>query len=299
MDVGITIKVGFFLRDLHQQIKQLYDKQSTNRVQRTVYRGQGIYNEEFEKLRSSKGGLLSFNSFLSTSVDLDVSKMYCPISAPDPNVTAVLFKIEIDPTLTCAPFAFLGEETNFSDEQEVLFSMHSVFRIVEVRELENGLWQVELLLTSDDDKELKQLTEYIRKEVQGGTEWHQLGQLLIKIGKFDKAEEIYRMLIKQTPENDSNSLVFFYNQIGIAKHYQGEFQEALVFYSKRLEIEEKFLFPNPPGLATTYNNIASIHSSIGNYPKALEFYEKTLKNKHTCHVFYCFISYRTDEGERV
>ena len=38
-----------------------------------VYRGQGMLHADFEKMKNSKGALLSFNNFLSTSVDRDVS----------------------------------------------------------------------------------------------------------------------------------------------------------------------------------------------------------------------------------
>ena len=67
LDANVLIKMGFFLHDLHRQIKQLHDQQSIDRIQQTVYRGQGMHTDEFDKLRNSPGGLLSFNNFLSTS----------------------------------------------------------------------------------------------------------------------------------------------------------------------------------------------------------------------------------------
>ncbi|CAF4356724.1 unnamed protein product, partial [Rotaria sordida] len=54
--------------------------------------------------------------------------------------------------------------------------MHTVFRIGEVRQLdkENPLYQVDLKLTSDDDQQLRQLTDRIREESSGGTGWHRM-----------------------------------------------------------------------------------------------------------------------------
>ncbi|CAF1500983.1 unnamed protein product [Rotaria magnacalcarata] len=61
-------KLGFFIRSLHLQLKQLHQQQSANfRKPFTVYRGQGMTKEDFQNLLDSKGGLLSFNNFLSTS----------------------------------------------------------------------------------------------------------------------------------------------------------------------------------------------------------------------------------------
>jgi tetratricopeptide (TPR) repeat protein len=277
-DVGIIVMMGFFLRDLHQQIKQRHDEQSKNRIEQTytVYRGQAMYNDDFKKLCNSPNGLLSFNNFLSTSTDQAVSMMFCPIPLQDPNMTAVLFKIEVDPNLTCTPFVIVKDNTNFGDEQEILFSMHSVFRIGKIDQTNVELIQVELVLTNDNDKELKQLTDCMWKEIQGGTGWHQLGQLLIKIGNFDKAEELYQILIEQTNEQDMNIRPLLYNQIGLVKHRKGEIEDALQFYNKKFEIDEKSSVLNP-NIATTYNNIASTYDNRGEYSKALEFYDKTLK----------------------
>jgi tetratricopeptide (TPR) repeat protein len=275
--------MGFFLRDLHQQINQLYSEQSMNRVRQNVYRGQGMHNDEFAKLRNSQGGLLSFNSFLSTSTDPDVSRIFCPTARQDPNTTPVLFTIEIDPTSTCAPFALLKDESNFSEEQEILFSMHSVFRIGEViYNKEENFWQVKLTLTSDNDEELTKLTKYIRNEIQGGTGWHRLGQLLIQIGSYDKAEEIYQILIQQTPKHDIITLAHLNNQLGFIKHQKGDLQAALKFYYEKLAIENKYNLSSQSDLAVTYNNIASINLNIGNYSKALEFYQKTLEMEQKC-----------------
>jgi tetratricopeptide (TPR) repeat protein len=283
LDVEVIIKMGFFLRDLHQQIKQLYEEQSMHRVQQTVYRGQVIHNDEFKKLRKSQGGLLSFNNFLSTSINPDVSRIYCPIPRQDHTTTPVLFTIEIDPTSTCAPFALLKNESNFSDEQEILFSMHSVFRIGEmIYNKEEDFWKVELTLTSDNDEELTELTKYIRNEIQGGTGWHRLGQLLIQIGSFDKAEEIFQILIQQTSKHDIMTLARLNNQLGFIKHQKGDLQAALKFYYEKLAIDNKYNLSSQSDRAVTYNNIASINMNIGNNEKALEFYRKTLEMEKNC-----------------
>ena len=60
------------------------------------------------------------------------------------------------------------------------------------------------------------------------------------------------------------------------KDEQGEYQEAIVFYEKSLEIKKKTLAPNDPDLAASYNNIGLVYFNMGEYPKALSSYEKAL-----------------------
>ena len=69
LEADTIITMGFFIRDLHQQIEELYQKQVSNYRGKPfiVYRGQGLSTTDFEKLRKTKDGLMSFNNFLSTS----------------------------------------------------------------------------------------------------------------------------------------------------------------------------------------------------------------------------------------
>ncbi len=114
-------------------------------------------NEEFEKMKTSEGGLLAFNNFLSTS------------SSEDLNLIGILFRIEINPLVTSTPFASLNNISYYSDlENEILFSMHTVFRIGKIQQIQNRLWQVQLILTSsDNDEQLQRLTDHIRYETRG------------------------------------------------------------------------------------------------------------------------------------
>ncbi|CAF4388010.1 unnamed protein product [Rotaria magnacalcarata] len=68
LDMEAMIKLGFFIRHLHIQLEELHQEQSAN-FQKAfiVYRGQGLSQQDFQNLSDSKGGLLSFNNFLSTS----------------------------------------------------------------------------------------------------------------------------------------------------------------------------------------------------------------------------------------
>ncbi|CAF0737152.1 unnamed protein product [Adineta steineri] len=274
LDIEVIIKMGFFLRDLHRQIEQLHGQQSNMQVPLIVYRGQGVSKDDFIQMRKAPGGLLSFNNFLSTSTNEQVSRIFCPNGGHDPDVIAVLFKIHIDPTLTRIPFAWLNGISQHDDEEEILFSMHAIFRIGEIIEIEKDLWRIELKSTSDDDEELKEITKYIREELLGQTGWHRLSNLLFKMGEYEKAEEIYRMLLKQTHENDLVERYFLYSELGMIKHHKGDFVAANEFYRKVFEIQQIPIFSHHLNTAAIYNNIASVHVNKAEYSQALIIYQK-------------------------
>jgi tetratricopeptide (TPR) repeat protein len=283
-DIEIIIKMGSFVCDIHRQIEQLHSA-SDNRRPLTVYRGQGMLNSEFQKIRKSKGGLLSFNNFLSTSIDQQVSLVFAKMAQHNPDWTPILFRMEIDPALTSTPFAELNNISYYSDlEKEVLFSMHTVFRIGEIEQIENGLWQVELTLTSEIDEQLKRLTERIKTEIGPGTGWHRLSQLMIKMGKFDKAKEISQTLLDSASDGDARTIAACHHQLGYVNDEKGDLKNALFHYRQSLDISLTYLSPDDPSLASTYSNIGSIYKKQDNLDAALEHFQRALSiDLHVSH----------------
>jgi tetratricopeptide (TPR) repeat protein len=276
-DIEIILKMGFFMQDIHRQIEQLHSL-STKRESFIVYRGQCMSNSEFEEMRNNQGGLLSFNNFLSTSTDRNVALYFAESGRKNPDVTCVLFRMLIDPS---SLFASLDENVSFfkKTEKEILFSMHTVFRIGEMKQSAGRLWEVELKLTRDDDEQLKTLTNHMRKEIGVGTGWDRLGSLLVKMGELDKAEDIYTTLLDLTRDDDWKMLAHINNQLGYIIKQKGDLATALTFYQATLEIQQNFLPPTHQDLAITYSNIGSVHDSMGDYSTALIFYRKTLEIK--------------------
>ncbi|CAF4046177.1 unnamed protein product, partial [Rotaria sp. Silwood1] len=179
LDGDIIIRMGFYLCDVHRQIEQLHKKQVSQYHEEsfTVFRGQGLPNENFEKLEKSKGGLISFNNFLSTSKNRNVSLGFAKDALVGTvDVVGILFQMTIDPSISSTPFASIRELSDFAQEDEILFSMNTIFRIGDIRKIDSNrsLYEVDLKLTSDDDQQLRRLTDHIREESSGGTGWHRM-----------------------------------------------------------------------------------------------------------------------------
>ncbi|CAF0861598.1 unnamed protein product [Adineta steineri] len=278
MDADIIINMGFFLRDVHQQIQQLHEQQisSYGRKPFLVYRGQGLTKSDFEKLQKTKGGLMSFNNFLSTSTDDKVSLSFAQNASTELGKMGILFIMSIDPCLKSTPFASIKEESYFKGQDEILFSMHTVFRVNAIKQMDNKneLYQVELQLTSDDDQQLRLLTDRIREEVDVCTGWERLGKLLLTTGQYNKAEELYNVLLEQT--SDQGEKAYYYVCLGYVKDHQGDYEKAIWYYEQGLEIQQKTLPSNHPHLAASYNNIGVLYYSMKDYSKALSYYERAL-----------------------
>ena len=284
LEADLIITLGFFIKDLHLQIEQLHNQQFSNQSSNTsfiVYRGQGMTKEEFEKMTKAKGGLLSFNCFLSTSKKRHVSLNFAERVTKNPNLVGIVFVMNIDPSRSTTPFAAINDVSKFGNrEEEVLFSMHTVFRIQDITPVAENhrLFQVNLTLTSDNDPDLRMLTDRIREETFPDSEgWYRLALVLLEMGQPKKAEEVYHILLEKAITKESKAPI--YHQIGRTKQDQKEHEEAIKYYEKALKINQKILPPDHPDLAISYTNIGNVYGEMGDYEQELVNHEQALTIK--------------------
>ncbi|CAF1278881.1 unnamed protein product [Adineta steineri] len=283
MDIDMIIRMGFFIKDLHCDIQRLHSEQSDDHQPGEtfiVYRGQGLSKEDFTEMTKTKGGLLSFSNFLSTSKNQDVSLNFAQQAATNSDLVGILFVMSINTTCSTTPFASITGVSYFHTEDEVLFSMHTIFRIRDIKPMDGNshLYQVNLTLTSDNDQDLRTLTDRIRQETFPDSEgWFRLGKLLFKMGQFNKAQEVYEILLHRT--TDESDKAYIYHLLGMIKNDQGEYQQALTYYEKSRDIYEETLPSNDINLGNIYNDIGVVYEDMGDYPKALSSHEKALAIK--------------------
>ena len=175
----------------------------------------------FSRLQKNQGGLLSFNNFLSTSTSKEISLKFAEKALAKPDKVAILFEMTIDPSISSVPFACLDQLSYFkAAEKEVLFSMHTIFRIGEISAVDNGtpprFWHVRLTSTNADDQQLRQLTEYMRIELTSTLSsglhttmdptWR-LGKLLINMGEYERALVIWEMILNKAIDDNDLELI--------------------------------------------------------------------------------------------
>ena len=282
MDVDNLIEMGFYICDLHRQLVQLHSEQFKQHDYNNpfvVYRGQGMPKVESQKILASKGGLISFNNFLSTSKDRISSLQFAQDAATNVELVGVLFVMNIDPSRSTTPFASIGDLSYFQDsDDEVLFSMHSIFRINDIKTIDGDsrLVEVNLTMMSDDDHDLKALTDLVRKKLsQHSNGWYRLCQLLLEMGKSSRARQIYERLLDKTPDERERGNL--YRHIGSIKADEGDYEGAIIDIEKALVRLTKTLLSNHPHLAFSYNKIGIAYEKIQQHSKALESHENALQ----------------------
>ncbi len=105
----------------------------------------------------------------------------------------------IYPFKSTTPFASIIDVSYFKcKENEVLFSIHTVFRIHDIEPMSRNtrLFQVDLTLTSDNDKDLTDRTgEETFPKSRG---WYRSGSALLKISQPRRTQQTYKILLKET-----------------------------------------------------------------------------------------------------
>ncbi|CAF2205474.1 unnamed protein product [Rotaria magnacalcarata] len=92
------------------------------------------------------------------------------------------------------------------DEQEVLFSLNTPFRLTSV-ELDTKLhiWKVRLITTDEDSDKTKKYLASLKEQMIEYTPIIYFGRrLLIEFGQVDRASEYFRILLKLLPYNHSD-----------------------------------------------------------------------------------------------
>ena len=280
-DIEIIIRMGFFIKDLHQQLEKLQlEAQKHHYLPIIAYRTQTVSNEELKKITEIKGNLLTFSNFIYGDPDYDASLALARRKQPDGNGASILFRMKVESKHTSSPYALLGD-ASYSPERAkfILFSIHSVFRIIDIKQIERHVWEIDLTLTDVNDERIVSLTEILREETRDGPSWFKLGRLMTTLRHYDRARDIYFALLEAVPENDLLELAKIYNELGLVSDEIGDYTSALSFYQKAFEIRRKNLPPNHRSLSVSYNNMGEVQRQMGDYYSAFETQKKALNIK--------------------
>jgi hypothetical protein len=270
----VLYKLRYFIRHLYYQILSEASKQREHLSSMTVYRGQSVSADQIEKLKRNVGGFVSFNNFLSTSLQRDIALNFLLGSE-----IGVLFEMQIDPTIQKFPFVNI-EQISFLQkdecEQELLFAMGSVFRIVRI-DKENDFYRVQLTLSGDIDEQLAAYTKMARDQTRSFHSFLSLLRLMDQLGEYSSVDRFAEILRDDAGLAANPSiLASVHHMFGSIYNSRGQNKDALEHYHETLNIYLSDLPADHPTLSPTYNNIGCVYLEQSNYAKALEYQQLAL-----------------------
>jgi tetratricopeptide (TPR) repeat protein len=233
--------------------------------------------EEIQMLKKSVGEYILMNSFLSTSLDRQQARSFLLSTDPSDDVEQVFFEIDADPRLdNIKPFRNITSSSYFPGEEEVLFMVGTIFRLVQMKRDSDGIWNIRMMLCSENDHQLQSLFEHMKNELGAGeTNLLHFGDVLRRMGKLDDAEKYYHCYLDQLSA-DHPDISSCYHALGSVTDDNGDYDSSLKWHNKSLEINMRTLKSDHPNIANTHYGIANVHRKKGDYALALESYEKAL-----------------------
>jgi tetratricopeptide (TPR) repeat protein len=268
-NLDLIFKFRFFIVDLYHQLKQLH-RPFTG----TLWRGQTISVAELQQLKVSQEKLVSVNTFFSTTQSSNRAVSFSGQGSGLPQLESVVFQIDVDEKICDTPaFADVTHLSSMPHENEILFTMNTVFRLIDV-ESWNNIWIVHLILTDASQQKLKELMDHLKKEMDEEQipPLLMMGEFLWKMGDFDRANRYYQMMLRELPlEHELIGKV--YNNLGLIALEKGDFRLAMRFFEKALHLQEP---TETLDLAETYSNIAILYDTKEETDQALDWNEKSL-----------------------
>ncbi|CAF1018293.1 unnamed protein product [Adineta ricciae] len=276
-DIDILYQTAFFISDLHKQISDLY-AQSTDPQTLSVYYSQALPNDRFQYLNMQINDFISFNTFLRTTIDREISLSFARQSANNTNLTSIFFQIDIDRANSSFPFVSLDQLDYFHDtDRHILFSLNPIFQIKLIERFEDKLWRINLILVDDKHEQIKNIIDPIRHKHGRIQDFFTLGRYMIETTQFDKAKKIFESLLKNTHEKDSKQCADIHRYLAYAYEKCQDHSRALYHYKSHLDIELQLKPENQSLIASIHSHIGTIEKEQGNYDQARHAFISALK----------------------
>ncbi len=184
-NIDNIFKLRYFLQDLYNQLESEYVEQRDWLETVTVYRGQLMYQDEFDALlkNSTTGSLIAFNSFLSTTYYKHVASIFAGSEAnTSNNEISVIFTIILNLKKSKLPLVNITHLSSVQSENETLVAMGSVFKIDQiVEDKQEKCWNVYLTFNEEVNERLSAMINYLKEEMGKESTLMILGRFL---GKF-------------------------------------------------------------------------------------------------------------------
>ncbi|CAF1051507.1 unnamed protein product [Rotaria magnacalcarata] len=169
-DMETILDFRYFIVDLYNQLYKVqtdFDHYSFVVLEGhklTVYRGQFMSMKELNQLKRNIGRYIIIQTFLSTTLSSDIALLYAGHESQNSVYESVLFVIDIDiqQNIRKRPFANIGKFSHMRHENEVLFSVGTIFQVKSLKKFTSRLWILHLNLYNNDNDEINEIEKYTK-----------------------------------------------------------------------------------------------------------------------------------------
>ncbi|CAF1023658.1 unnamed protein product [Didymodactylos carnosus] len=268
-------KFRFLINDIHCLLQNAYTLRARHNLDRTyqtttVYRGQYLTNEELKRLQIHKGSFIVFSSFLSASTSSSVALSFA-VKDCNTFLESVLFEIKIEYTgLLNMPHLKVEKFSQFKSENEMLFSLGTIFQIESVNEHSDTLWVVQLRLSNDQTLNIPQKLKDI---FQKSNSHEHLERFILtdQVFKADEQDFIKKCFTEEFTSNTS-AKASLYISVGRLYGKIENYEMELIHYDKAVNS----LPTNHSFRSLIYHSIATINFEHSDFDAVLENCQKMI-----------------------
>lgn len=304
-DIDVLYQFRFYIIDLSEQLelkfKQLKEKH--NGIFR-LYRGLKLSYDEVAHFQNSIGQLISTNGYLSTSSEFSVAYGFATKSAKREGVARALFEYEVDlNTVTKIVIADIREYSAFPEEAEVLVdigkrkTMRLILRSTDcvlgasfqinscTFDADADLWRVTVQATDQGADLAAEFMDYQKKKMAESNVALMLGNLLLEMGEYGKAERYFDAVLNSNPNDEEVACIWF--NFGRAHRLKGDFNRAIGCYNRALDLHLNCRPKREASAGKTLNGLGVVFSEQGRllqaeecFQRAMKLYRKSIPKKH-------------------
>ncbi|CAF1251373.1 unnamed protein product [Adineta steineri] len=271
------------IADLNRDLEKRCKHQRDSMRPKVVYRGKKLSLAIIQQLIDHQGSLISMNGFLSATSDYAVAVVFSGRDTFNNGFGSVVFEMHIDENTSC-PFADIKDISNCKDEEEILFSPGSVWKIQSVV-YENNIRRAVLHSCNENNLKLKEL----KNSLIHGSSLLSIGDILRKQGDLAKAERFYKRMERDISLSKKEK-GFLYRSLGVLYLERDQIDDAVKYFQMALPLINNHSDGNsnislssylytandrPSPIKILYN-IGLMYQNNREYDKAAEWYNKAL-----------------------
>ncbi|CAF1424071.1 unnamed protein product [Adineta steineri] len=275
-NVDVLSQFSFYINDLSEQLqlKFLEFKQKQKGVVK-LYQSLELNNNELIYFQNNIGNIISPNGYILTTNERSIAHDFLIKSAKKEDVARVLFQYEID--LYVVEKIVLADIREYSSCPEVLIDIGASFQIDSCQfNNEEDLWYIKVHAIDYSIPSAVQYIEYHKREMTQSNIVLMLGNLLIEMGEYTKAERYFVTILNSSNLNDEElACLFFY--FGRISRLQGDFNRGIDSYNRAYKLHMNARPKRSASAGKALNGLGVIFNEQGKELKAEEYFQRAMK----------------------